>query len=100
MAPDKLRHVPLVVQRCISEVGERGVAIEGIYRLSSNMSKIQALVHEIERDEAEFATSEIDHDPVAMAGVLKLYLRSLPHPLFYFPLAEYVDAHQSKACTR
>lgn len=79
--------VPLIVQRCISEIDATGLEVEGIYRKSSTVSNLSSLVHEIERDEIAF-TFDRQHDAASIAGVLKLYLRSLPHPLFPFPLKE------------
>lgn len=82
-----LDSVPLIVERCIAEIDATGLEVEGIYRKSSTVSNLSSLVHEIERDEIAF-TFDRGHDAASIAGVLKLYLRSLPHPLFPFPLKE------------
>lgn len=79
--------VPLVVQRCIAEVDKMGLDVEGIYRISAKLATVQQLVHRIEKDEVSFEF-DAEEDPATIAGVLKLYLRQLPSPLFPFPTAE------------
>ncbi len=80
--------VPLVVQRCIDRV-EQALGTEGIYRVSPKLATIQVLVHQIEKDERAFAFSPYE-DPHTVAGILKLFLRQLPIPLFFFSLHDRV----------
>ncbi|GAA94474.1 uncharacterized protein L969DRAFT_90967 [Mixia osmundae IAM 14324] len=80
--------VPIVVQRCIAEIDCRGLSVEGIYRVSGSSSKVQEVVLEIERDERMFQFDPNAHDVFTICGVLKLYLRQLPTPLFPLPLAD------------
>ncbi|KDE08751.1 hypothetical protein MVLG_01205 [Microbotryum lychnidis-dioicae p1A1 Lamole] len=75
------RLVPLIVQKCIEAVDHSGLQIEGIYRISGKVATVQQIIHEIERDEESFAFRPND-DPAMVGGVLKLYLRQLPFPLF------------------
>ncbi|GAA6020163.1 hypothetical protein JCM11491_005550 [Sporobolomyces phaffii] len=75
--------VPLIVQRCIAKVEESGLDSEGIYRVPGKLATIQQYVHQMEKEEETFRFGEND-DPSAVAGVLKLYLRQLPIPLFPF----------------
>ncbi|EGG03813.1 uncharacterized protein MELLADRAFT_28385, partial [Melampsora larici-populina 98AG31] len=82
--------VPLLVRICIDEIEHRGIKLEGIYRVSGKMQNVTQLVHEIEKDEDAFRFDPERHDPYTIAGVLKLYLRQLPTPLFNFPLQERV----------
>lgn len=84
---DRGQLVPRVVRRCISEIDERGLEVEGIYRISGKLSTVQQLVQRIEKDEENFKFESQD-DPAIVASVLKLYLRQLPFPLFNFPTAE------------
>ncbi|KAH9811610.1 hypothetical protein DFH28DRAFT_931730 [Melampsora americana] len=83
--------VPLLVRICIDEIEHRGIKLEGIYRVSGKMQNVTQLVHEIEKDEDAFRFEPERHDPYTIAGVLKLYLRQLPTPLFTFPLQERVN---------
>ncbi|KAF8349806.1 hypothetical protein F5887DRAFT_877632 [Amanita rubescens] len=83
--------VPKIVRICIQEIDLRGLESEGIYRVSGRHSIVQALQHEIEKDEAIF---EFDHrrdDIYAVASLLKLYLRELPEPVFRVPLHDRVQ---------
>lgn len=81
--------VPLVVSRCIEEIDSHGLDFEGIYRISGKLSITQKLVQRMEKDEENFKFDPLD-DPATVAGVLKLYLRALPFPLFPFSTAERV----------
>ncbi|KZV76944.1 RhoGAP-domain-containing protein [Peniophora sp. CONT] len=80
--------IPRVLAVCIAEVDARGLDVEGIYRISGRHSVVSSLQHRLERNEREFS---LDTDDVhAAASLLKAYLRSLPDPLFKFPLQERV----------
>ncbi|GJN88220.1 hypothetical protein Rhopal_001185-T1 [Rhodotorula paludigena] len=79
--PDLL--VPLIVERCIANIESTGLDLEGIYRVPGKLATIQQLVHRMEKEEEAFAFGPND-DPAAVAGVLKLYLRQLPTPVFPF----------------
>ncbi|KAM0792938.1 hypothetical protein ACM66B_002697 [Microbotryomycetes sp. NB124-2] len=89
--PDML--VPLVVQRSIAFIDANGLLTEGIYRISGKQTTVQQLVHTIERNEKEFQF-DLREDPATVAGVLKLYLRQLPQPLFPFPLPDRLTLSQ------
>ncbi|KAM0749621.1 RhoGAP-domain-containing protein [Meredithblackwellia eburnea MCA 4105] len=79
--PDRL--VPLIVQTCISQIETTGLDCEGIYRIPGKLATVQHLVHAIEKDEEQFSF-DAKEEPANVAGVLKLYLRQLPTPLFPF----------------
>ncbi|GAA5896218.1 hypothetical protein JCM6882_008521 [Rhodosporidiobolus microsporus] len=79
--------VPLIVQRCITNVDSHGLDNEGIYRVPGKLATIQQIVTRMEKDEEAFSFGPND-DPPAVAGVLKLYLRQLPIPLFPFSAAD------------
>lgn len=81
--------VPLIVQRCIDRV-EHALSTEGIYRVSPKLATIQVLVHQIEKDERAFAFAP-NEEPHTVAGILKLFLRQLPIPLFFFGLNDRVS---------
>ncbi|EAU92860.2 hypothetical protein CC1G_03647 [Coprinopsis cinerea okayama7 len=77
------REIPKIVRLCIEEIDRRGLDSEGIYRVSGRHAVVQALQHDIEKDESEFQFTPKD-DIYAVASLLKLYLRELPEPLFKF----------------
>ncbi|GAA6003386.1 hypothetical protein JCM10207_000309 [Rhodosporidiobolus poonsookiae] len=79
--------VPLIVQRCIANVDSHGLELEGIYRIPGKLATIQQIVTRMEKDEEVFQFANTD-DPHAVAGVLKLYFRQLPFPLFPFSIAD------------
>ncbi|GAA5877419.1 hypothetical protein JCM1840_006095 [Sporobolomyces johnsonii] len=79
--------VPLVVHRCIAKVEATGLDFEGIYRVPGKLATIQQFVHQMEKEESTFEFGQVD-DVSAVAGVLKLYLRQLPIPLFPFSTAD------------
>ncbi|KAF9519904.1 hypothetical protein BS47DRAFT_1374940 [Hydnum rufescens UP504] len=79
---------PSIVLMCIREVEARGMDAEGIYRVSGRHAAVQELTHKIERNERAFQFNPITEDVYAVSGLLKLYLRELPEPVFRFPLQE------------
>ncbi|KAF8973677.1 hypothetical protein BDZ97DRAFT_1900477 [Flammula alnicola] len=82
--------VPKIIQICIDEIDKRGLESEGIYRVSGRHAVVQALQHEIEKDESAFHFSPKD-DVYAVASLLKLYLRELPEPVFRFSLQDRIQ---------
>ncbi|GAA5879873.1 hypothetical protein JCM8547_006222 [Rhodosporidiobolus lusitaniae] len=79
--------VPLIVQRCIASIDSHGLDVEGIYRISGKLATIQQLVTRMEKNEDNFQFGPQD-DPPAVSGVLKLFLRQLPVPLFPFSASD------------
>ncbi|EJD55489.1 RhoGAP-domain-containing protein [Auricularia subglabra TFB-10046 SS5] len=80
--------IPRIVQLCIADIEQRGLDAEGIYRISGRHAAVQELVHKIERDERAFKFDPSTDDIYCVSSLLKQYLRTLPEPLFRFPLAE------------
>lgn len=76
---------PAVVDACIKEIEQRGIDVEGIYRLSGFADDLQDLKNVIDKDGAvpnlDASTYEDIH---VIAGLLKLYFRSLPIPIITF----------------
>ncbi|KAJ7102322.1 hypothetical protein B0H15DRAFT_943256 [Mycena belliarum] len=87
---------PKIVQICLKEIDQRGLESEGIYRVSGRHAVVQALQHEIERDESKFAFQPKD-DVYAVASLLKLYLRELPEPVFRFALPDRIQHSEDRA---
>ncbi|KAF5312338.1 hypothetical protein D9619_002972 [Psilocybe cf. subviscida] len=82
--------VPKIIRICVEEIDKRGLETEGIYRVSGRHALVQALQHEIERDEGAFHFYPKD-DVYAVASLLKLYLRELPEPVFKFSLQDRIQ---------
>ncbi|KXS14315.1 Rho GTPase activation protein, partial [Gonapodya prolifera JEL478] len=79
------RRIPLIVEKCINAVERRGLDKEGIYRIPASNVNLNALRAKFEHDE----TIDLDNPSVpeaedinCVAGMLKMYLRELPVPLF------------------
>lgn len=85
------RSPPLIVTRCIDAI-ERlgGLHREGIYRVSGRQSAIDKLRQCFERDEEalEFGKGDVPADVLAIASILKIYLRELSEPVFKFKLSD------------
>ncbi|KAI8577153.1 hypothetical protein K450DRAFT_302122 [Umbelopsis ramanniana AG] len=85
------RSPPLIVTRCIDAV-ERlgGLHREGIYRVSGRQSAIDKLRQCFEREEEalEFGKGDAPADVLAIASILKIYLRELSEPVFKFKLSD------------
>ncbi|XP_068123555.1 rho GTPase-activating protein 9 isoform X2 [Hyperolius riggenbachi] len=94
--------IPKFVRLCIEAVNERGLDVDGIYRVSGNLSIIQKLRFIVDRERAvttdgrylfpEQLTQEekLDlndsewEDIHVITGALKMFFRELPEPLIPF----------------
>ncbi|XP_076804707.1 active breakpoint cluster region-related protein-like isoform X1 [Clavelina lepadiformis] len=74
--------IPSIVRKCVAEVERRGMNEVGIYRVSGVASEIQALKASFDTNRKDVAVLLNEVDVNAVAGVLKLYFRELPEPLF------------------
>ncbi|KAF9155520.1 hypothetical protein BG015_009601 [Linnemannia schmuckeri] len=88
------RLVPLVVEKCIEAVDERGLEVEGIYRRSGMAAEARQLVQMYDIGlQPDLMDSDIYQDICSITSVLKQYLRSLPQPLIPYDLyAEFMEA--------
>lgn len=88
------RLVPLVVEKCIEAVDERGLEVEGIYRRSGMAAEARQLVQAYDVGmQPDLMDTEIYQDICSITSVLKQYLRSLPEPLIPYDLyAEFMEA--------
>lgn len=101
--------VPLIITRCLKEVEERGLDVEGIYRLSGGNSAIVAIENTfaalpaaLGQDKKSMAKLEevCDGDINAVTSALKRYLRKLPDPLIPYSLYDsYIKVGQNKGET-
>ncbi|XP_019620568.1 PREDICTED: LOW QUALITY PROTEIN: active breakpoint cluster region-related protein-like [Branchiostoma belcheri] len=76
------RPVPQIVDLCTQEVEKRGVEELGIYRISAVSSDVQKLKKAFDTGSKDLHHMIQETDINAVAGVLKLYFRELPEPLF------------------
>ncbi|XP_023576057.1 rho GTPase-activating protein 29 isoform X2 [Octodon degus] len=82
--------IPFVLKICASEIENRALSLQGIYRVCGNKLKTEKLCQALENgmhlvDISEFSAHDI-------CDVLKLYLRQLPEPFILFRLyKEFID---------
>ncbi|XP_040830526.1 rho GTPase-activating protein 4 [Ochotona curzoniae] len=74
--------VPLVVESCIRFINLNGLQHEGIFRVSGAQPRVSEIRDAFERGEDPLVEGCTAHDLDSVAGVLKLYFRSLDPPLF------------------
>ncbi|KAL4224066.1 hypothetical protein ACF0H5_017523 [Mactra antiquata] len=74
--------VPSIVTTCVQQIENRGMTEVGIYRVSGVTSEIQNLKKMFDKNPIA-ANGQIEGGDIhAITGVLKLYFRELPEPLF------------------
>ncbi|MGH0150545.1 UNVERIFIED_CONTAM: hypothetical protein FKN15_026473 [Acipenser sinensis] len=76
--------VPVFVEKCIQTVEQRGLDIDGIYRVSGNLAVIQKLRFKVDHEENLDLDDGLWEDIHVITGSLKLFFRELPEPLFPF----------------
>ncbi|XP_036285941.1 rho GTPase-activating protein 4 isoform X1 [Pipistrellus kuhlii] len=74
--------VPLVVESCVRFINLNGLQHEGIFRVSGAQLRISEIRDAFERGEDPLVEGCSAGDLDSVAGVLKLYFRSLEPPLF------------------
>ncbi|XP_059811683.1 rho GTPase-activating protein 27 isoform X2 [Hypanus sabinus] len=74
--------VPRFVLKCIQAVENRGLDIDGLYRVSGNLAIIQKLRFKVNHDENVNLEEGPWDDVHVITGALKLFFRELPEPLF------------------
>ncbi|XP_036127250.1 rho GTPase-activating protein 4 [Molossus molossus] len=74
--------VPLVVESCVRFINLNGLQHEGIFRVSGAQPRVSEIRDAFERGEDPLVEGCTAHDLDSVAGVLKLYFRSLEPPLF------------------
>ncbi|CAI9150640.1 unnamed protein product [Rangifer tarandus platyrhynchus] len=74
--------VPLVVESCVRFINLNGLQHEGIFRVSGAQPRISEIRDAFERGEDPLVEGCTAHDLDSVAGVLKLYFRSLQPPIF------------------
>uniref|UniRef100_H9GFT8 Rho GTPase activating protein 28 n=3 Tax=Anolis carolinensis TaxID=28377 RepID=H9GFT8_ANOCA len=74
--------VPLIFQKLLLKLEETGLETEGILRVPGSASRVKSLHQEIETkfDEDAFDWDQVRNNDAA--GLLKMFIRELPSPLF------------------
>lgn len=73
--------IPFIVVKCVEEIEARGIFVEGIYRVSGFADEVDDLKNSFEKLGPQTQVSAEHLNIHTVAGVLKLYFRSLPTPL-------------------
>uniref|UniRef100_A0A8C2UYT6 Synapse defective Rho GTPase homolog 2 n=2 Tax=Chinchilla lanigera TaxID=34839 RepID=A0A8C2UYT6_CHILA len=74
--------VPLLIQKCIMEIENRGCQVVGLYRLCGSAAVKKELREAFEKDSKAVGLCENHYPDInVITGVLKDYLRELPSPL-------------------
>ncbi|XP_062960606.1 rho GTPase-activating protein 29 isoform X3 [Cynocephalus volans] len=82
--------IPFILKICISEIENRALCLQGIYRVCGNKIKTEKLCQALENGMHLVDISEFS--PHDICDVLKLYLRQLPEPFILFRLyKEFID---------
>ncbi|XP_068710197.1 protein FAM13A-like isoform X2 [Montipora foliosa] len=86
--------VPPVVTTIVEYLEKHGLSHEGIFRISGNHKVVESLKASFDRD----GEVDLEHvgDVMAVAGLLKLFLRELPEPLVPQNLkADFIQIHKA-----
>ncbi|KAM9530420.1 rho GTPase-activating protein SYDE2-like isoform 1-T1 [Salvelinus alpinus] len=83
--------LPLLIEKCITEIETRGCQVVGLYRLCGSAAVKKELREAFERDSLGVELCENTYPDInVITGVLKDYLRELPYPLITKHLYETV----------
>ncbi|BFZ04589.1 hypothetical protein BsWGS_07628 [Bradybaena similaris] len=74
--------MPTIVTACVQEVEKRGLDEVGVYRVSGVSSDLQSIKRLMDKNVRAGTSILQDADIHSVTGILKLYLRELPEPLF------------------
>ncbi|GIY23114.1 hypothetical protein CEXT_108872 [Caerostris extrusa] len=78
------REIAVVLETCICWIFESAMEEEGLFRIGGSMIKIKKMKSAF--DAGFHHLIEEERDPHNVAGILKLYLRTLPEPLLTYQL--------------
>ncbi|KAJ4921495.1 hypothetical protein JOQ06_014310 [Pogonophryne albipinna] len=84
MCQDESDKVPFVVRLCTTEIENRALSVQGVYRVSGSKPRIQKLCQafEIQKDQVDLS----DLSPHDITSILKHFFKELPDPLLTFDL--------------
>ncbi|XP_077981872.1 rho GTPase-activating protein 100F-like [Glandiceps talaboti] len=76
-------NVPLIVQKCVKEIEDRGLEMIGVYRVCGSAKRKKTLKVEFDQNSSAVDISPDNCPDInVITGCLKDYLRELPEPLF------------------
>jgi len=79
--------IPLVLEKIINFLSQKGLKVEGIFRLSGSVERVEEICQSLDKAQETFNFREESELEIhAVASVLKAFLRELPEPLFTFDL--------------
>ena len=73
-------NVPRFITEITKIIEERGLQVDGIYRVSGNLSSIQKIRCQVDQDRYDVLWKEDDIH--VLTGALKLFFRELSEPIF------------------
>jgi Arf-GAP/Rho-GAP domain/ANK repeat/PH domain-containing protein 1 len=73
--------VPQAVEKCCFYIENRGLFVEGIYRLPGRKAKVEELRRGFNSDDDAYEISSDQHTVHDVGSLLKQYFRELPNPL-------------------
>ncbi|XP_035253691.1 GEM-interacting protein isoform X1 [Anguilla anguilla] len=76
--------VPFLVQHCTTEIENRALTVQGVYRISGSKPRIQKLCQAFETQGDQVDLSDLS--PHDVTSVLKHFFKELPEPLLTFDL--------------
>ncbi|XP_013880185.1 GEM-interacting protein isoform X3 [Austrofundulus limnaeus] len=81
---DRPDEVPFVVMHCTSEIENRALSVQGVYRVSGAKPRIQKLCQSFETQKEQVDLSDLS--PHDITSILKHFFKELPEPLLTFDL--------------
>ena len=76
-------YIPWIFEKCVTFLSESGLTTPGLFRVSGSQAEIQEIAEAFDRGE-DVILSQLTSDPHVVAGLLELYLSTLPEPLLTF----------------
>ncbi|KAJ3295539.1 hypothetical protein HK104_002554 [Borealophlyctis nickersoniae] len=86
--------IPIVLSKCLRAIEARGLDKEGIYRVPGKHTDVNELKNLLEKEVTNVNLDDEKWEVNVIAALVKLYLRSLPVPLFPYPQKERVEHSQ------
>ena len=90
------RKVPIFVDEILAAIELKGLDMDGIYRISGNITEVQKLRHQVDHGKYNLK----DFDIHVLSGALKTFFRELDDPLiprcFRTHFVEAMSKHRKK----
>jgi hypothetical protein len=86
------KNVPSFVDEIISVIESKGLDVDGLYRISGNLSEVQKVRHQVDHGKHNFK----DFDIHVLCGALKTFFRELDEPLIPYTFHQHLINSTSK----